>query len=1305
MAVSGKSKKELIEEINTLRSRIKELEHNQVKYRKTEEKLRESEFQYRTTLDSMRDAIHVVDTDLNIILMNERFIDWLKELDIEVEQPVGSNIFDVFPFLPDKVRDEYHRVLDGGKILTTVETNRITGRDIFTESRKIPVLEGDKVVKVITIIRDVTEKKLAEDSIRESEEKFRSLAEQSPNMIFINKEGRIIYANKICEEITGYKREEFYAPDFNFLTLIAPQSRDLIKEKFSMHLNGQDVPPYEYIIINKAGNQIDVINSSKLIQYEGGTAILGVVTDITERKRQENITAIQRDLAIQLAAATELESGLLLCLEAAIEISGMDSGGIYLVDEDSGAFELAVHSKLSDMFVDHVSYYSKDSDNAALVMTGEPVYMEFEKLSIRLDPIEKREDLVAIAILPIHNEGRIIGCMNIGSHSFKQVPAQARLMLETIAAQIGSTVAHLKTVQALRESEVKYRSLITNIPDVVWTSDDKGRTTFISDNVQDIYGYNPEEIYHHGEELWFGRIHPDDVEKVKDSYKAVFVINKQLDIEYRVKRKDGQWMWIRDRSIGAYEKDGLKYADGVFTDITERKKAQVTLLHERDMAQKYLDVAGVMMMIIGEDRKVKLINQKGCEILGYGEDEIIGKDWFDNFLPEHIRDKVKIVEEKLRAGETRDIEYFENPVLTKDGEERIIAWHNSLLRDEDGRPTAVLCSGEDITERKRAEEAMKKSSIIIDTTTDAVVSTDIVGNITFWNKGAEKIYGYLKEEAVGKPISIIYKKEDQHILESMIADMLKGKDIPGIEVTCINKNQQDVEILLSLTSVRDEDGNIIELVGITKDITERKRLEEAYHSLVDNSIQGLAIVQDGRMVFLNKAFSSTTGYSEEELLAAPPEQLQSLVHPEDRELVWTRHQDRLTGKPVPPRYEFRFIRKDGSVAWVEIHASEIEYRGRPAIQSAYIDVTKRKRMEEALRVSEEKYYALFQQSAQPMLLCDLETLEMVEFNDSAHNNLGYTREEFEKLKISDYEVTDTPEEIEVHAKNIINNGSDIFETKHKTKSGEIKNILVNINVINLNDKLYSMAILTDITERKQAEKKFLEHRAQLKSLASELSLAEERERHRLATNLHDQISQALVISRIKLQALHASVPSADIAGSLDEVCDNLDRIIQNTRTLTFDLSSPILYELGFEAAVSEWLEEQIEKQHGIKTHFKDDGRPKPLQDDIQILLFRNVRELLINIVKHARAKNVKVSICRIRQQISISVEDDGIGFDHSELSSSSGFGIFSIRERLEQLAGHIEIESKPGRGSKITMTAPLKGDKISRGKKSKSRKK
>jgi PAS domain S-box-containing protein len=401
---------------------------------------------------------------------------------------------------------------------------------------------------------------------------------------------------------------------------------------------------------------------------------------------------------------------------------------------------------------------------------------------------------------------------------------------------------------------------------------------------------------------------------------------------------------------------------------------------------------------------------------------------------------------------------------------------------------------------------------------------------------------------------------------------------------------------------------------------------------------------------------------------------------------------------VPPRYEFRFIRKDGSTSWVEIHASEIEYRGRPAIQAAYIDITERKKAEEALRQSEERLKILFESAPDAIYLNDLKG-NFVDGNKTAEKILGYAKVDLIGKNFVEMGLLSSEQVLKAVAnleKNTLGKPTGPDEYNLTRKDGSSVAVEIRSFPVKIGDRVLSLSIAHDICARKKAEQKLLEHRAQLKSLASELSLTEERERHRLATNLHDQISQALVISRIKLQTLHASVSSDDIAGSLEEVCGNLDRIIQDTRTLTFDLSSPILYELGFEAAVSEWLEEQIGKKHGIKTKFEDDGRSKPLEDDIQILLFRNVRELLMNIVKHARAKNVKVSIHRIRQQIYISVEDDGIGFDHTKMASSTGFGIFSIRERLEQLAGHIEIESEQGRGTKIMMTAPLKCENIKR---------
>jgi signal transduction histidine kinase len=234
-------------------------------------------------------------------------------------------------------------------------------------------------------------------------------------------------------------------------------------------------------------------------------------------------------------------------------------------------------------------------------------------------------------------------------------------------------------------------------------------------------------------------------------------------------------------------------------------------------------------------------------------------------------------------------------------------------------------------------------------------------------------------------------------------------------------------------------------------------------------------------------------------------------------------------------------------------------------------------------------------------------------------------------------------------------------------------------------------------ERKRSEKRAREYQVQLKSLSSELTLTEERERHRLAIELHDQIGQALVISKIKLEALRKSGYGRNLDKGLEDVCNSIGQTIRDTRTLTFDLSSPVLYELGFEVAVSEWLTSQIQEKHGIAVEVEGDGQSKPLDDDIRILLFRDVRELLINVVEHAHAHKVKVFIKRLGEQISVTVEDDGVGFDPAEvLSMAAGkgeFGHFSIRERLERLGGHLEIESKPNCGCRVTIVAPLKREK------------
>ncbi len=177
-----------------------------------------------------------------------------------------------------------------------------------------------------------------------------------------------------------------------------------------------------------------------------------------------------------------------------------------------------------------------------------------------------------------------------------------------------NTVARKELIEEVsrrKKSEDKYRSLVTNIPDVVWTTDIHGETSFISDNVKQVYGYTSDEVYSGGEAIWTGRIHPDDITKVEEEFKALFEEGKPLDVEYRIQRKDGQWIWLQDKSIGTYEKEGVHYADGVFIDITAHKQAEEKLIKsDKELRKKVKELEKFYEMAIGRETKMKTLKKK-----------------------------------------------------------------------------------------------------------------------------------------------------------------------------------------------------------------------------------------------------------------------------------------------------------------------------------------------------------------------------------------------------------------------------------------------------------------------------------------------------------------------------------------------------------------------------------------------------------------------------------------------------------------------------------------------------------------------
>lgn len=207
------------------------------------------------------------------------------------------------------------------------------GTVLFMVSRLYPLFDDERKARECVFANtNITERKQAEEALKESEEKFRSLAEQSPNMIFINKKGRVVYANKRCEDVMGYKREEFYVPDFDFLSFIPPESIELIKSSFRRHMKGEDIEPYEYILITKNGRRIEALITTKLINYEDGKAILGIITDITERKKaveelkksEERFRAIFENSQLGIYVTTP-DGRIKTVNQALVRINGYDS--------------------------------------------------------------------------------------------------------------------------------------------------------------------------------------------------------------------------------------------------------------------------------------------------------------------------------------------------------------------------------------------------------------------------------------------------------------------------------------------------------------------------------------------------------------------------------------------------------------------------------------------------------------------------------------------------------------------------------------------------------------------------------------------------------------------------------------------------------------------------------------------------------------------------------------------------------------------------------------------------------------------
>ncbi len=490
-------------------------------------------------------------------------------------------------------------------------------------------------------------------------------------------------------------------------------------------------------------------------------------------------------------------------------------------------------------------------------------------------------------------------------------------------------------------------------------------------------------------------------------------------------------------------------------------------------------------------------------------------------------------------------------------------------------------------------------------------------------------------------------------------------------------------------------------IALYKYRIERKLKEsEQWLSTTLRSIGDALIATDakGCIKFMNPVAEALTGWKQEDALDKNLKEVFNIINEETHILTASPVTKALQDGVIVGMENHILIAKDRTEIPIGNSAAPIKDDKENIIGAVLVfkDITERRKTEKALLTSAREWQATFDAVKDCIALLDSKG-KILRCNNSLVHLLGRSFSDINGRTFDEL----MPGELEPITSSFLRLlKSHLRENLILSLGDRWYNIVLDPLLDKTDGLLGGVCIISDISDRKRAEEEEIHtYQEQLRSLASQLSLVEERERHRLATGLHDHIGQPLALCKIKLGALRESA-SPDLAVSVDGIRDFIDQTIQYTRSLTSELSPPILYEIGFEAAI-EWLGEQILSRQDIHFHFNDDGQPKPMEDGAIVLLFQAVRDLLINVTKHSQARNAIVSIRRDGNNIRIKVEDDGVGFDISKLDSylrTGSFGLFSIRERLNHIRGYLNIESESGKGTRVIIVAPLKLEKHNEGK-------
>ena len=709
-------------------------------------------------------------------------------------------------------------------------------------------------------------------------------------------------------------------------------------------------------------------------------------------------------------------------------------------------------------------------------------------------------------------------------------------------------------------------------------------------------------------------------------------------------------------------------------EVSRRETMEGTLAEREQLFRNVFNDSPVSIIIARlADMRIVDVNKWFVDTTGFKKEEIIARPLHDTVIFSDPASR-----EKLRQWitEHHQLKSVECSLPVKNGKNRTILL-SSTVTDIEGEGH-ILSVARDITEFKAAEmtlrQSEKKFRSLFESSPDFNYLLDPQGRILMANPAVQDRLAFSEHEFVGRPLADLLSPESRRNFVDQLPELLRKGNL-RTEYDILTHAGERIAVDCSGTTLKNDDG-VEHIILVQKDITERRRNERKFKSLYQ-FLEAATRNEDLQPMLANflEVIESATGCAAAAIR----------VENEDREHAFFAIKGFDPGSCQPDRLHINH-----QYPQMCVHLNESSGK---ACTSCCCSPNG----------------SFFRNSPIP---CPEIAAE--DFACPVHAICGWPlHESFALIPIRDSQRIIGLIHIAYREKNrILPDLVDLLETAAKQLGAAIQRFRaeealkcshheLERRVRERTEQLTATneQLKAEIQERTLTEHSLVQHQAQLRKLSSGLIQTEERERHRIATAIHEGVGQTLAAAKIKLAALRSSISPDVWEGQVGEVRGLVSLAIEETRSLTFELSPPVLYEIGLKSAL-EWMAERFQRKFGLPIIIDANGYDRQLDIPYRVFAFQSVRELCFNAVKHARASRVAVSILEDGEFICIEVADDGAGFDikkQHKADGDMGFGLFSIREQLRHYGGTLTLESQPGIGTRVVLRLPLKNDALSKG--------